>query len=127
MQRAIITIWLFTFLFFVQTFARAPEDHRTNPASERTSPPIAILSPGPTLTDKDRAWVKQLGTSATVVLYVVVDSKGKPSDVRLIRGISGDLDRNAVAAVKTWEFEPAMKNGKNVPAQINVELNLRNY
>ena len=32
------------------------------------------------------------------------------------------LDENAIEAVKQWRFEPAMKDGKPVAVEINVEV-----
>ena len=32
------------------------------------------------------------------------------------------LDEKAIAAVSQWKFEPALKDGRPVPVQINVEV-----
>jgi len=37
------------------------------------------------------------------------------------------LDEKAIEAVKNWKFEPAMKDGKPVAVQINVEVDFRLY
>jgi len=37
------------------------------------------------------------------------------------------LDEKAIEAVRTWQFEPARKNGQPVAVQINVEVSFRLY
>ena len=37
------------------------------------------------------------------------------------------LDEKAIEAVRNWKFEPALKDGKPVAVQINVEVNFRLY
>ena len=37
------------------------------------------------------------------------------------------LDEKAIEAVRNWKFEPAMKDGKPVAVQINVEVSFRLY
>jgi protein TonB len=37
------------------------------------------------------------------------------------------LDEKAIEAVKTWRFDPALKDGKPVAVQINVEVSFRLY
>ncbi len=37
------------------------------------------------------------------------------------------LDEKAIAALRLWKFEPALKDGRPVPVQINVEVNFRLY
>jgi TonB family protein len=50
---------------------------------------------------------------------------GKPHDVRVARALGYGLDEKAVQAVKVWRFEPAMKDGQPVAAQINVTVSFR--
>ena len=52
---------------------------------------------------------------------------GKPRDVRVARSLGMGLDQKAIQAVRNWKFEPAMKDGKPVAVQINVEVNFRLY
>ena len=62
-----------------------------------------------------------------VVLKVLVSADGKPEEITL-EGSSGseDLDRAAITAVKTWDFNPGLKKGVAVPAYliVPVEFNL---
>jgi TonB family protein len=47
--------------------------------------------------------------------------------MKVVRPLGMGLDQKALDAVKQWKFEPAMKDGKPVAVQINVEVNFRLY
>lgn len=57
-----------------------------------------------------------------VVLDVLIDADGVPSDVQVVQGIP-QLDAAAIEAVKKWRYEPTLLNGKPVPVAMTVTLN----
>jgi TonB family protein len=61
----------------------------------------------------------------TVILYVVVDERGNPRDLRVIRSLGLGLDQKAIEAVERWKFRPGKKDGKAVPVQATIEINFR--
>ena len=61
----------------------------------------------------------------TVVLAVVVDEKGQPRDLRVVRALGLGLDEKAIEAVQKWRFRPGMMNGKAVAVQATIEVNFR--
>ena len=87
------------------------------------SAPKAIYSPDPEYSEEARKAKYQ----GTCVLWLVVGagwpSKRHQGTARLGLG----LDEKAIEAVKNWSFEPAMKDGKPVAVQINVEVSFRLY
>src|ERR1700688_4733253 len=87
------------------------------------SAPKAIYSPDPEYSEEARK-VKHMGT---VVLWLVVGPDGKPRDIKVLRTLGLGLDEKAIEAVKNWRFEPALKDGKPVAVQINVEVNFHLY
>jgi len=87
------------------------------------SAPQAISSPDPDYTEEARTAKKQ----GTCVLWLVVDSTGRPRDVRVVRGLGFGLDAKALQAVQQWRFQPAMKDGKPVDVQISVEVEFHLY
>jgi TonB family protein len=60
-----------------------------------------------------------------VLVNLVVDTKGKPQNVHVLRGVGMGLDENAVKAVRAYKFRPATEDGKPVPVALNVEVNFR--
>lgn len=61
----------------------------------------------------------------TVVLYIEVDTNGKPTNIRVVRSIGMGLDEKAVEAVSKWTFVPGKKNGVPVKVMATVEVNFR--
>lgn len=86
------------------------------------SAPRAISAPAPQYTDAAR----KANLQGTVVLWAIVRPDGIPSDIRVARSIGTGLDEKAVEAVRTWRFQPAMKDGRPAAAQINIEVTFAN-
>ncbi len=61
----------------------------------------------------------------TVLLSIVVDDKGQPRDIKVVRSLGLGLDEKAIEAVQKWRFRPGMRNGKPVPVYATVEVNFR--
>jgi TonB family protein len=61
----------------------------------------------------------------TVVLYVVVDEKGLPKELKVVRALGLGLDEKALAAVEKWRFRPGYLNGKPVKVAATIEVNFR--
>jgi len=61
----------------------------------------------------------------TVVLFVVVDEKGMPRELKVIRPLGLGLDQKAIEAVEKWKFRPGMKDGHPVAVQATIEVNFR--
>ena len=86
-------------------------------------PPKALHAPDPQYAEVAR----QAKYQGTTVLWLVVDQTGRTQMIRIVRAIGMGLDDAAVAAVRTWLFQPAELNGQSVAVQINVEVNFRLY
>jgi TonB family protein len=61
----------------------------------------------------------------TVVLAVVVDEKGTPKELKVLRPLGLGLDEKAIEAVSKWRFRPGYKDGKAVPVSATIEVNFR--
>ena len=60
-----------------------------------------------------------------VTVNLIVDTKGMPQNVHILRGVGMGLDEKALEAVRQYRFKPAMENGHPVPVQVNVEVNFQ--
>jgi TonB family protein len=87
------------------------------------SAPKIIYQPDPEYSEEAR----KAKYSGTCMLWLIVGPDGKPRDIRVARTLGLGLDEKAIEAVKTWRFEPAMKDGKPVAVMINVEVSFRLY
>jgi len=85
------------------------------------APPVVLFAPEPQFSEEAR----KAKVSGNVLVYLQVDTNGKPMHVRVLRGIGLGLDEKAVEAVAQYKFKPAMENGKPVAVEMNVEVNFQ--
>jgi protein TonB len=63
------------------------------------------------------------GIQGTVYVSFVVDSKGNVTDVKVLRGIGGGCDEEALRVVKMMpQWHPGKQNGKNVRVLFNMPI-----
>lgn len=60
--------------------------------------------------------------TGVVEVEAVVLEDGTVGPARAIRTLDPDLDRCALAAVKAWRFQPAVRDGKPVATKVFIEL-----
>lgn len=106
-----------------KTSASASDDTVYEPGTTGVSSPRVIYRVDPEYTDKARK--KKL--NGIVVLSVIVTPEGSARDVKIIKSLDGGLDKNAMAAVSKWKFEPSTKDGKPVAMHVAVEVRFRLY
>jgi len=85
--------------------------------------PKATYRPFPEYTDKARRKKIQ----GVVVVGVVVNPDGTVRDASVVKSLEPGLDKQAIAAVRKWKFQPATKDGRPVAVQIIVETDFRLY
>ena len=71
------------------------------------------------------AEAKKAKFNGIVLVNLIVDAKGKPQDVHVLRGVGMGLDEKALKAVRAYRFRPATEYGKPVPVGLNVEVNFK--
>jgi len=63
------------------------------------------------------------GIQGTVYVSFVVDSKGNVTDVKILRGIGGGCDEEALRVVRMMpKWHPGKQNGKNVRVLFNMPI-----
>jgi TonB family protein len=67
------------------------------------------------------------GMQGVAVVELIVDSKGRPRDIRVKRSLRPDFDKCAIDAVRQYKFDPAMRRGKPVAVAITIEVNFHRY
>ncbi len=85
------------------------------------SAPAVILKVEPEYSEEARKAKFQ----GTVLLSVIVDEKGNPRDLRVVRPLGLGLDEKALEAVMKWRFRPGLKDGRAVAVSAYVEVNFR--
>lgn len=87
------------------------------------SNPVLIYSPDPEFSDEARRAKYQ----GVCVLELIVDSRGNPQQVHVVRPLGMGLDEKALEAVRQYKFRPALYQGRPVAVVIEIEVNFRIY
>lgn len=86
-------------------------------------PPVPTHLPDPKFSKEAR----DARFSGNILVGLIVDSKGKPCNVHLERGVGiAGVNESAVNAVQHYKFKPAMQNGKPIAVNLKIEVNF-NY
>jgi TonB family protein len=85
------------------------------------SAPVAIYKVEPEYSEEARKAKFQ----GTVVLSIVIDEKGLPTNFKVVRPLGLGLDEKAIEAVQKWRFLPGKKDGHAVAVLATVEVNFR--
>jgi len=65
---------------------------------------------------------RKAGIEGTVSIQFIVNKEGKVEDPRVLRGIGGGCDEEALRVVKQAEFEPGRQRGKPVRVQYSLPI-----
>jgi protein TonB len=87
------------------------------------TPPRPIYSPDPEFSEEARKAKYQ----GTCTLMIVVSADGKPTNIRVVNSLGMGLDEKAIETVRTWRFEPGMKDGHPVNVEMAVEVDFHLY
>jgi len=98
-------------------------DCSTSQRNERGVHPIPIYQAEPEFSERARREKRQ----GVVILSLVVNDEGIPSNITIIRPLGFGLDENAIRCVKNWRFKPAEKDGHPVTMKIAVEVDFHLY
>jgi TonB family protein len=85
------------------------------------SAPVAIYKVEPEYSEEARKAKFQ----GTVVLSIVIDANGLPTNFKVVRPLGLGLDEKAIEAVQKWRFLPGKKEGHAVAVIASVEVNFR--
>jgi len=92
-------------------------------ADKSTTPPKLLSSVQAKYTDRARK--KHL--EGSVLLTVVVDTNGHTKDIEISRSLETDLDEQAIEALRSYTFSPALKNGHPVAVKLAIEVQFHLY
>ena len=67
----------------------------------------------------------RMGLEGDVTLRIEIDGEGKVTRAEVIKGGGSGFDEEAVKAVRQSRFEPAQKDGENVPAEFTYVYRFR--
>ena len=124
----VLTVGAITFGWFGRAIRLQGDDT----AAQDSDEPVVALGPGVTpprvthqVTPDSDPGATGFRIDGTVLIGLIVSSHGMPREVRVLRSLEKNLDRNAVAAVQQWRFEPARKGNDPVAVRISIEIRFR--
>jgi periplasmic protein TonB len=86
--------------------------------------PECLYCPRPNFSDE----AVKLKYQGTVYLNVVVTKDGRAINIRVTKGLGAGLDQQAIDAVRTWRFKPAIgPDGKPTAVDVGVEVDFHLY
>jgi TonB family protein len=73
----------------------------------------------------DNVWpLTATGVSRTVVVGMIVDKNGVPTELKIVRSAGPELDHNVLAAVAQYRFKPGTVSDQPVDFPVNLEMTL---
>ncbi len=68
---------------------------------------------------------KKAGIEGRVILRFIVDEQGRVSEPKVVRGIGGGCDEEALRALQTVRFWPGTQRGKPVKVKMSLPITFR--
>ena len=65
------------------------------------------------------------GLDRTVVIAMVVDATGKPSDLKIVKSAGTELDKNVLAAVSQYRYTPGTVSNQPTAVPVNLEVKIQ--
>lgn len=96
-------------------------DPKARPAVGGITAPKIVKKVEPEYTEAAR----KAKIQGSITLSLTVDETGSATNVIVLLPLGAGLDEKAMAAVKSWKFEPGLKNDEPVAVRSVVEVNLR--
>jgi len=90
-------------------------------AGGKYSPPVIIKSVEAQYSEEARHKL----VNGVVLVGLIVDERGWPQHLRILRGVGSGLDEQAIKAVKQYRFKPAMSGDVPVSAEMTVEVSFK--
>jgi TonB family protein len=88
------------------------------------APPKLRFGPDPKFPPGGAQHVKEARGRIVSVVSLIIDRKGYPQQVQVVRAAGNGFDEEAMEAVKQYRFKPAMdRNGQPVAVKARVEVN----
>ena len=115
--------------------AQANTPAQTQVASNGSAPQVKRISTGviaPKLIYKVDVVADSTGTArlisddTKVVVGMIVDKTGKPSDLKILKSAGPAVDASVLAAVSQYRFTPGMVSNQPIASPLNLEVVISN-
>lgn len=62
----------------------------------------------------------------TAVVSMIVNSDGKPTDLKMVHSLGDVMDKNVLEAVSQYRFKPGSVSHQPIAAPVNLEIDIHN-
>jgi TonB family protein len=83
--------------------------------------PPELISTVEIRSDNDLKW-RATGADKTVVVSMIVDKTGKPTNLKITKSAGEELDSNVLASVAQYRYKPGKLNNQPTEVEVNLEL-----
>jgi len=66
------------------------------------------------------------GIDQVAVVSMLVDANGVPSDLKIVKSVSPEMDKNVLAAVSRYRFQPGTLNNAPTAVPVKLEITIQN-
>src|ERR1700734_1664997 len=122
--RNVILMSVLAFLFSVAALAQdqvGKDSDTVYEVGNGVIAPRAVYIPTPEYSESARK--KKINGNVTIAM--IVTAEGKVRDLKVVKSLDKGLDKQALAAVSTWRFEPATRDGKPVAVYLRTDVTFR--
>jgi TonB family protein len=132
MRKLIVAIFS---LSSVMLHAQASSPAPTQVATNGPAPQVKRISTGviaPKLIYKvdvvadSTSTARLLNNDCKVVVGMIVDKSGKPSDLKIVQSAGASVDASVLAAVSQYRFIPGMVSNQPIATPLNLEVLISN-
>lgn len=74
--------------------------------------------------ENTQPWIN-VPADKTVTVGMIVDKTGKPTDLKIVKSGGPIVDRNVLAAVSQYRFEPGTVSNQAIDFPLNLQINLK--
>jgi TonB family protein len=110
-----------TLLLPANPLLQAQTDDKVYTSKDGIVLPKTTHSVEPGYTDEAQAQ----GIMGDVTVSLEIGKDGKPRNIKIVQGLDPGLDKNAVAALSEWRFDPGTKDGHPVITAATIRISFR--
>ena len=116
----------------LQSSLERPDNLAGDRSAAATSPRVStgVVAPRVTHTTDiattDEWYTRRAAFDNKVVVEMLVDATGVPSDLKVVNSLGADMDKNVLTAVSQYRFKPGTLDRQPVAVPLKLEILLHN-
>jgi TonB family protein len=117
LRRSLLICYCVAWILPTQTLPAQTDDETVYDLGPGVTPPRIIKQVNPQYPN-----YRGVRAEGSVIIGLVVSSKGVPQAPHILKSLDKDLDQSALDAVRQWRFAPAQRDGKAIAVRISLQI-----